>query len=50
MQKGRNLTREEKSFLKGESLDPKNFLRIKKTPEGYEFLQKSTGRILSIRR
>jgi len=47
---GRRLTREEKVFLKKEGYNPQDFLRIKKTAEGYEFLEVQTGKILSIRR
>lgn len=48
--KGKRLTREEKVFLKKQGYEPKDFLRTNKTAEGYEFVQVSTGKPLSIRR
>jgi hypothetical protein len=40
----------EKIFLKEQGFNPNDFLRTKITAEGYEFIQVSTGKILSIRR
>jgi len=50
MKNGKKLTREERNFLKQQGFNPKNFLRLSKTAEGYEFLEVQTGKILSIRR
>lgn len=48
--KGRRLTREEKVILKKQGYEPKDFLRTNKTADGYEFVQVSTGKPLSLRR
>jgi hypothetical protein len=44
------LTRREKIFLKKEGFNPRNFLRVKKTAESYEFLEVYSGKILTLRR
>ncbi len=45
----RRLTKHEKIMLDDLGFNPADFLRTKRTPEGYEFLQRSTGRIMSVR-
>lgn len=44
------LTRKEKILLQSEGHNPHDFLRTKRTSKQYEFLQKSTGTIITIRR
>lgn len=48
MKHGMKLTRKEKLLLQREGHDPKDFLRIKRDTEKFEFLQKHTGKILVI--
>ncbi|WP_163215778.1 DUF6906 family protein [Clostridium thermarum] len=50
MKHGRRLTMEEKKFLAKQGYEAKNFLRIKKTAEYYEFLEVYSGKILTVRR
>lgn len=47
--RARRLTRLEKIMLWKMGYNSSDFLRIRKTAEGYEFLQLSTGRILPVR-
>jgi hypothetical protein len=46
----RRLSREERIFLVQQGFDPRYFLRLSRTAEGYEFLETTSGKILSIRR
>ncbi|PRR70881.1 DUF6906 family protein [Clostridium thermopalmarium] len=48
MQKPRRLKPEERAFLRSQGYTPRYFLLLKKTAEGYEFLEKHTGKILAI--
>lgn len=50
MKHGLKLTRKEKELLQKEGHDPNSFLRIKRTTEYYEFLNRHTGEILPIER
>jgi hypothetical protein len=50
MQKTRRLKPEERAFLRSQGYTPKYFLLLKKTAEGYKFLEVTTGKILSLRR
>lgn len=45
---GLKLTLKEKKLIQREGHNPKDFLRIKADAEKYEFLQKGTGKILTI--
>lgn len=45
---GMKLTLKEKKLLSNRGLEPKEFLRIRRDNEKFEFLQKGTGKILTI--
>jgi hypothetical protein len=42
--------KEERKFLRAQGFNPKYFLWLSTTADGYEFLEVQTGKILSIRR
>lgn len=44
------LTRKEKLLLQSEGYNPLDFLRIKRTSEQYEFLQRHNGKVITIGR
>lgn len=46
----KKLTLQEKIFLSRQGMNPKNFLRTKKTAEFYEFYKIDTGKLVTIRR
>lgn len=46
----KKLNRKQKEFLKDIGLNPKDFFRERTCPECYIFIQKSTGKLVSIRR
>lgn len=48
--RARRLTRKEKVLLSKRNLDPKNFLRLHKDKEKYEFVEVGSGKILTIGR
>ncbi|MCM0648678.1 hypothetical protein NBE98_09855 [Clostridium swellfunianum] len=50
MKNGKKPSMEEKKFLTKQGLDPDDYLRTKKTAEGYEFYRISTGKLITIRR
>lgn len=41
---------EERTFLRAQGFNPRRFLKLSKTAEGYEFLEIKTGKILPLRR
>ncbi|KZL94328.1 DUF6906 family protein [Clostridium magnum] len=50
MKRPRRLTRAEKILLTKEGHNPKYFLRLMRTAEYYEFIEVSSGKILTLRR
>lgn len=50
LKNGKKLTREQKVLLKSMGLDPKDYLCTKKTSDNFEFVHRTTEKILNVRR
>lgn len=49
MKQGRRLTRAEKFLLNQEGLNPKDYLRERKTSDTLIFINRDTGKLVSVR-
>lgn len=50
MKTAKRLNPVERAFLRQQGFTPKYFLRLKKTAESYEFVEVTSGKILTLRR